>query len=536
MGRGLVAKRAFAENERVFSIPRKILLNLGTSSLESACLAAEANNPNLARISWSELVDRGWCPLILMMMFENWRAAQVAEPSWGAYFGVMPDAFDTPMFWSPKDIEALDGTDVVEKIGQADAEQDFRECVWPYINQFPEVFVGEKNRDSLEHLKKYYGLDMYHRMGSLILSRSFNVKRDLKHADDDDTDIHSLPTEVGVQRNIPGEVEELEADEAQADAVEEDSSDNDENDSDEDEEEEDVRDISMVPMADMLNSRFGSENTRLFYKREVLEMRCTKSVAIGEQMLNTYGNPPNSDLLRRYGFVDEPNRGDLVELSAELVVQAFVDQVVSASDASPNDVRTLASNRFEWACTELGMDEVFLLSRLSDPEPCVPYGSTMRLSTEQTASSQKKLLSRAASHIPEDLISFARLLCLPETGFAKAQKRGALPRARLDAMEELDLQGVEGHGTTRVLIAIASILLKAIEQRLAQYPTDWEDTAKALKNCSNPPNSPRRMALVVRAGDQTILNEHVKVLALYSAEAAQEHMPRKELAKKARFS
>ncbi|WFD41856.1 Ribosomal lysine N-methyltransferase 4 [Malassezia psittaci] len=536
MGRGLVAKRAFTENERVFSIPRKVLLNLGTSSLESACLAAEANNPDLARISWSELVNRGWCPLILMMMFENWRAAQVAEPSWGAYFGVMPVAFDTPMFWSSEDIKALDGTDVVEKIGQADAEQDFRECVWPYINQFPEVFVGEKDQDSLKNLENYYGLNMYHRMGSLILSRSFNVKRDLKHAEDDDTDIHSLPTEVGVQREIPGEVEELEADDSQADAVGEDDSDDDESGSDEDDEEEDVRDISMVPMADMLNSRFGSENTRLFYKREVLEMRCTRSVAVGEQMLNTYGNPPNSDLLRRYGFVDEPNRGDLVELSAELVVQAFIDQVASTSDASSSDAQTLASKRFEWACTELGMDEVFLLSRLSDPEPCAPYGSTLKVSVEQPASSQKKLLSRATSHIPEELISFARLLCLPETSFAKAQKRGALPRARLDATEELEFQGVEGNGTTHVSIAIASILLKAIVKRLAQYPTDWEGTAEALRNCSDPPNTPRRMALVVRAGDQTILNEHIKVLALYSAEAAHERMPRKESAKKARFS
>ena len=51
--------------------------------------------------------------------------------------------------------------------------------------------------------------------------------------------------------------------------------------------------------------------TRCFYKREALEMRCTKPIQVGEQLLNTYGNPPNSDLLRRYGFVDEPNRGDL---------------------------------------------------------------------------------------------------------------------------------------------------------------------------------------------------------------------------------
>lgn len=47
---------------------------------------------------------------------------------------------------------------------------------------------------------------------------------------------------------------------------------------------------------------------------------------------NTYGDPPNSDLLRRYGFVDvtelqpplfgEGNPADIVEIPANLVVEA----------------------------------------------------------------------------------------------------------------------------------------------------------------------------------------------------------------------
>lgn len=86
MGRGLVATRTFAENERVFSIPRRILVNLGTSRLESACEAAEAAKPPKG-VAWSELVERGWCPLILMLLYEHWRAKHGAEPSWGPYFG-----------------------------------------------------------------------------------------------------------------------------------------------------------------------------------------------------------------------------------------------------------------------------------------------------------------------------------------------------------------------------------------------------------------------------------------------------------------
>lgn len=37
---------------------------------------------------------------------------------------------------------------------------------------------------------------------------------------------------------------------------------------------------------------------------------------------NTYGDPPNSDLLRRYGYVDEPGTGlDIVEIKGSLIVE-----------------------------------------------------------------------------------------------------------------------------------------------------------------------------------------------------------------------
>ena len=257
------------------------------------------------------------------------------------------------MFWTADEVKELAGTDLVDKIGQDEAEKDYQECVLPYIQQYPHVFVGTDGENAAQEIAQWYSLAMYHRMGSSILSRSFHVKRDLKHAESDDADIHSNPAEVSVQREMPGEEEGEESVQEIAQGDEEEDDDEEE---EEEEDDENVRDISMVPMADMLNARFGSENTRLFYKREVLEMRCTKPVAVGEQMLNTYGNPPNSDLLRRYGFVDEPNRGDLVELPAELVVDAAVSKIVLATGAPQAQIEALAATRFEWACTELGMD------------------------------------------------------------------------------------------------------------------------------------------------------------------------------------
>lgn len=79
--------------------------------------------------------------------------------------------------------------------------------------------------------------------------------------------------------------------------------------------------ITMVPLADMLNHRTSHNNARLFYEPEQLEMRATKAIAAGTQVYNTYGDRPNSDLLRQYGFVDDVNDHDTVEISGELVVE-----------------------------------------------------------------------------------------------------------------------------------------------------------------------------------------------------------------------
>ncbi|WFD30273.1 Ribosomal lysine N-methyltransferase 4 [Malassezia sp. CBS 17886] len=555
MGRGIVAAAPIAENERLFTIPRTMLMNLATSGLAGACRAAEMAEPPTDGASWAALSQRGWCPLILMMLREQWAAhTQPADAamSWGPYFGIMPHSFDTPMFWDDAQVHALVGTDVYDKIGRADAETDYRECVLPYIRRYAHVFVGPLSDDAAQAaLDQWYSIDMYHRMGSSILSRSFHVKRDLRHAEADDADITSAPAEVSITRE-PAEEREAEdagaaspeggagdaesmhvdgADGAAAEGQENDntddgSSDDGDDDGDEGGDEEDVRDISMVPMADMLNARFGSENTRLFYKRTALEMRCTKPIAQGEQLLNTYGNPPNSDLLRRYGFVDEPNRGDLaVELPATRVVDAAAATLAAATGAPEAELHAKLSVRFEFACTELGVDEVFLLARLSKPTLERPYSTTLALDdSRRTLSSQdRRSLSRAAAAIPEELVAFARLLVVSDDAYAKAQRRGALPNARIDALEELDAswprRGAAADGAPRK-VAVASILCNAVAQRLSEYPTPWDETARQLCATSAPQGARERMALVVRAGDQSILTEHATVLTLLRRAAA----------------
>jgi N-lysine methyltransferase SETD6 len=50
-------------------------------------------------------------------------------------------------------------------------------------------------------------------------------------------------------------------------------------------------------------------------------MRSIKPIAKNEQIYNTYGNLPNADLLRRYGYVIPGSRDDIVEISAETIIE-----------------------------------------------------------------------------------------------------------------------------------------------------------------------------------------------------------------------
>ena len=107
-----------------------------------------------------------------------------------------------------------------------------------------------------------------------------------------------------------------------------------------------VSDVAMTPMADILNARNGCDNVhlclgdsraimtssqaRLFHEKNTLNMVAVRPIKHGEQIWNTYGDPPNADLLRRYGHVDiipinqggrfpYGNPSDDVEIPADVV-------------------------------------------------------------------------------------------------------------------------------------------------------------------------------------------------------------------------
>ena len=79
---------------------------------------------------------------------------------------------------------------------------------------------------------------------------------------------------------------------------------------------------AMTPMADMLNHRTGLCNAHLI--SDDVAGHAPSFVAIndipkGGELINTYGDHSNAELLRRYGFTEENNPYDTVDLSAELL-------------------------------------------------------------------------------------------------------------------------------------------------------------------------------------------------------------------------
>ncbi|KAG6375716.1 hypothetical protein JVT61DRAFT_3293 [Boletus reticuloceps] len=495
-GRGAIAMCDIPEGYTIFTLPRAITLSTRTSPLP-ALFGFDA---------WrAHRLHKGWVGLILCMMWEDaWtheldvvdrdrQSQDNIQTKWGPYMRTLPTTFDTPMFWSSEELEELRGTSVVDKIGREDAERAYSEQLVPAIKTAPNLFPPS-------HHGKWYTLDAYHRAGSRILSRSFTVHR---WKDDDeieeDKDRDGVAEESGASEvedphpNTFTESSTHVGDAHSPSPLLDDT--NEELNSDSEDDEDDPSDVAMVPMADLLNARWGSENAKLFYEPFVLRMVTTKKVKQGEQIFNTYGDPPNSDLLRRYGHVDlvrihSPSRdstpdrledvemkdcdtdvetilrlgnpSDVVEVRADLIVH-----VVQRSNFSSKmkDVHT----RIEWWLGE-GEDDTFVLSL---PGP----GSAL------------------SAILPPALISLIRLIIMPEGDFKSARSKGKLPKGHFKKGDVKDSKQV------------LEILDEVLNQCEGMYIGGSVEDDERLLSLPETLAERKRHAVIARLGEKRILRD-----------------------------
>ncbi|KAI8578436.1 hypothetical protein K450DRAFT_246787 [Umbelopsis ramanniana AG] len=376
-GRGVVAIKDIKKDELLFSIPRKVLLSEETSQL--------ATKPGMKDILNSQ---QGWAPLILCLMYE----LKSENSFWKPYLDILPNIFDTPMFWEEKDIDELAGTGVPDKIGRDDAENLFKSTIQPIIKSHPDVFD-----------ENVHNLNLFHICGSLIMAYSFH-------------------DELTPKPSSKGDEEE------------------------EDDEEEEEGIIAMVPMADMLNHRTGFNNARLFHEPEALQMRAIKDIQVSEQIYNTYGDLCNADLLRKYGFVDEPNDFDIVEISGDLVcdVSCPADVTDEEKDA-----------KVTFLLEEDVLDDYFVIEKNGD--------------------------------IPPELIACVQVFMMSSQEFSIALEKRKVPKPKL---------------TPSVMDKVKLILSK----RLEQYKTTLEDDERMLSNADDL-STKKYSSILVRAGEKRILQQ-----------------------------
>ncbi|KAH9058770.1 SET domain-containing protein [Lactarius vividus] len=468
LGWGAFALRDLQQDHTLFSLPRDLTLSTRTSSLP----------PLIGEEDWKKHgLHVSWAGLILCLM---WEAAQGESSKWSTYLASLPITFDTPMFWSSEDLEQLKGTAVLglsvsvahspslrvevlpDKIGKEQAENDYVNKVVPILKSRTDLF-------GTEHPDPRFSLEAYHVMGSRILSRSFQVEAQPQVDGSQTPPLAHEGTEMDLDNSSPlphgnDDTKRIEDD------VESDDHDHD-----------DPTNVAMVPMADMLNARYGCANAKLFDEDRDLRMVTTRSVCQGEQIVslfcaalpiygflpvliceildqwNTYGDLPNSELLRRYGHVDQVplagggigNPADIVEIRADIVMEVIVQNY-------PEWAGPRSAERVDWWLEE-GGDDVFVVDSSND--------------------------------VPEEISSFVRLLMMSAPEWEKTKRKSKLPKPKEDE-------------------AALSVTADVVRRRLAEYPTTIEDDEALLgaeQVSAKPIPLNLKHAIVVRLGEMRIL-------------------------------
>lgn len=260
-GRSVVATDDIEKKELIFEVPRTSILNVMTSKV---C----EKYPEIKAILVNELGH--WEGLIVCLLYEMKVLREKSR--WWEYFLVLPDpeSLQTLIFWPDEELEKLRPSLIVDRVGKKDAKEMY-DRISEFLKEFGEPFASEIGPIDWKEF-------LY--VASIIMSYSFDVEN---------------------------------ADSADNTLIEENQSSNIKNDS---------YMKSMIPLGDTLNSDTHKCNANLTYDSETLKMVATDAIKEGSQVYNIYGDHPNAELLRRYGYVEwEGSKYDFGELPLSMILQ-----------------------------------------------------------------------------------------------------------------------------------------------------------------------------------------------------------------------
>ncbi|KAL9129133.1 MAG: hypothetical protein Q9217_002343 [Psora testacea] len=261
-GRGVLATRDIEKDEELFTLPLSDVLTTENSALNSTLQG------KLSRL-------QTWDALVLTMIYEDGRGK---DSTWWPYLSILPTEFDTLIYWSTSELAELQGSAVVGKIGKDEADEHFRNDLFPIVQTDPTLFG--------RHAKAFTGSNaeadfvrLGHRMATLILAYGFDLEPVISSEDDE---------EENEDANLPVDLEK-----------------------------------GMVPLADLLNADGDLNNAHLVQNETSMTMTAIDKITSGQQIFNDFRHIPRSDLLRRYGYVtDNYKNWDVVELPLTVICES----------------------------------------------------------------------------------------------------------------------------------------------------------------------------------------------------------------------
>ncbi|CZT46188.1 related to RMS1-regulatory protein [Rhynchosporium secalis] len=346
-----------------------------------------------------------WLALTAIILAEGRRQ----ESKWAPYLALLPRELDSLVFWSEEELKELQASTVVDKIGRATAEGMFTQHISP---------LKLDNGD----------VEMCHRVASIIMAYAF--------------DIPEKASQDGPEGTEEGD-----------DLVSDDG-------------EDEKTTLSMIPLADMLNADATRNNARLCCDNEDLEMRSIKPIMKGDEIFNDYGQLPQSDLLRRYGYTtDNYALYDVAEISTHAILFLLSKkiQLHSAGTMQPLSPEQI-EQRVELARREGVYEDSY---DICHPGPDCPS-------------------------IPDELLGLLYLLLLDEENLVTIEMSYESLPSRFKLVTNL----------------VGQVSAMVLESRMKDYSTTAEDD-RAIWEAGNL-SKRQAMAVQVRLGEKSVLARAVQ--------------------------
>ena len=112
-----------------------------------------------------------WLRMVLVLIYES----GLGDSSrWQPYTRLLPEEFNTLVYWSDRELEELRGSAILGKIGIEDANRSFESSLLPIVTKHHSIF-GLHSIDFQSPKARDVLLALAHRMATIIMAYAFDL-------------------------------------------------------------------------------------------------------------------------------------------------------------------------------------------------------------------------------------------------------------------------------------------------------------------------------------------------------------------------